>query len=137
MALSPPGGLGERGGALWVDLTTGRSWDAPGLVLVTEACRLADRLERMDAILRGEVDEWMRIAPAGDELVIRVDAVLGEARLHAGALRQLLAQLRLGAVVAPGAADEEQPEESRLDDLSRARARRGAATSDPGGATRG
>lgn len=125
-----PEGLGERGSTLWTQLMTDRDWDGPGLVLVTEACRLADRLEQMDRLLRGEVDVWARIETRGGNLVLQVDAVLGEARLHAGALARILAQLRLGA-----GAERKQPKGSRLDELSAARARRGAATSDPGGAT--
>lgn len=116
---------------MWEKLTTGRTWDAPGLVMVTEACRLADRLEQMDRLLRGEADAWARVVPRTDNtLVLQVDGLLSEARLTAGALRQLLGQLRLGAVVSPAAGTK--PKGSRLDELSAARRRRGAATSDPG-----
>jgi hypothetical protein len=126
-----PEGLGDRGSWLWEQLTTDGVWDASGLVLIMEACRLADRLEQMDRLLRGDIDTWTRVEIRDGELALKVDAVVGEARLHAGALARILAQLRLGA-----GAEAKQPEGSRLDELSAARARRGAATSDPGGATR-
>jgi hypothetical protein len=89
----------------------------------------------MDRLLRGEADAWARLEVRGVQVIVQVDSVLAEARLHAGALRQLLAQLRLGEVKTPAAAPK-QSKGSKVDELSRLRARRGATTSDPGGTSR-
>jgi hypothetical protein len=89
----------------------------------------------MDRVLRGEADAWARLEIHGVQVIVQVDSVLTEARLHAGALRQLLAQLRLGEVKTPAAAPK-QSKGSKVDELSRLRARRGATTSDPGGTSR-
>jgi hypothetical protein len=32
-----------------------------GLVLLEEACRIADRLDRLDALLVGDTDVWFRL----------------------------------------------------------------------------
>lgn len=115
-----PADLGERGQALWDALADGA--DPASAVLIAEACRIADRLERLSALLGGEEAEWARVQlPRGDddELVLRIDGALTEARQQAQVLRQILGQLGLGGIdVAP------QSGGSFLDDLARRRADR-------------
>jgi len=114
-----PADLGERGQALWDALADGA--DPASAVLIAEACRIADRLERLSALLGGEESEWARVQlPRGDdELVLRIDGALTEARQQAQVLRQILGQLGLGGIdVAP------QSGGSFLDDLARRRADR-------------
>lgn len=79
-----------------------RLWDAHreqvegerGLVMLEEACRIADRLDQLDRILKGEVEAWCYIAEARDgDLEVRVDGALVEARQQANVLRQILSSL--------------------------------------------
>ncbi len=79
-----------RARELWDELA-GRL-DASGRILLLEACRMADRLDRLDAIVDGN-DEWLRVSTEHGDVVVAVDAALAEARQHATALRGLLADL--------------------------------------------
>ncbi len=101
----PPDGLEERGLAFW-DALTARVLPPAALVLAAEACRMADRLERLDAILRSEVTEWARIQIPdrdSDDMALVIDAGLSEARQQAGMLRQLLTSIE---AMAPKESDE-------------------------------
>jgi len=88
-------GLAARGQRLWEAyrlLVDGER----GLVLLEEACRVADRLDRLDALLRGEQAEWFRLArDNADDLEVRVDSGLTEARQQQLVLRQLIVSLPL------------------------------------------
>jgi len=101
-----PSDLDERGQALWDALADGA--DPASAVL--------------SALLGGEEAEWARVQlPRGDddELVLRVDGALTEARQQAQVFRQILGQLGLGGIdVTP------QSGGSFLDDLARRRADR-------------
>jgi hypothetical protein len=62
--------------------------------LLTEACRIVDRLDQLDALIRGDID-WLTLEPdhtGGYRLT--VDSVLAEARQHALALKTLETALR-------------------------------------------
>lgn len=112
-----PVGLGFRGGDMWTSLTDGRQWDAAWEVLILEACRIADRLEQLNDVIAGKgVLKLMhfRHVVTGEETKIEmtVDAVLMEAREQAGALRQIISQLKLGQ------ASEKKTGRSALDDLA-------------------
>lgn len=87
--------LGKRGRRLWAELTTGTSTPAQ-LVLIEEACRIADRLDRLDAQLRGDEDAWLKfvVNDDGSEVTVVIDRALSEARQQAVALKQLFAELR-------------------------------------------
>ena len=67
------------------------------IVLLDEACRLLDRLDRFDELLAGESEAWVSVKwpyesePA--ELI--VNSVLSEARAHTAELRQVLKALDL------------------------------------------
>lgn len=109
-AVTPaPAGLGARGRRLWRELATPATPPAQR-VLMEEACRIADRLERLDAILRGESDAWARfkVGEDSDEVMVVVDRVMSEARQQAVALRQLVAELRQAAGVSKPSGQQQQ-----------------------------
>lgn len=68
-----------------------------GLVLLEEACRIADRLDQLDALLRGDAEVWCRLVfdDRYQEYELRIDSSLMEARQQANTLRQLVASLPL------------------------------------------
>jgi hypothetical protein len=82
---------------LWRDLHAMAAFDPAQAVLVEEACRMVDRLDRLDAILRGERATLVEIVFGhdGEPLRLAVDGVLAEARQQANVLKQLLTALRL------------------------------------------
>lgn len=95
VAVAPPVGLGARGTAMWSDLVTASTGPAER-VLIAEACRIADRLERLDRQLRGADREWLRLTwrETEGDLIVTVDKALSEARQQAVALKQLLGEIR-------------------------------------------
>jgi hypothetical protein len=95
-----PARLGARGRRLWREITDSYDLaDKPAeLVMLEEACRIADRLEKLDEILSGEVDTWMHLQlprEGSDMIRVVVDGALAEARQQANQLKQLVAALRL------------------------------------------
>jgi len=61
-------------------------------VLVLECGRIADRLEKLDALLAGEQTTWLRLRGDRDgDLYVSVDGPLAEARQQATVLRHLIA----------------------------------------------
>lgn len=93
-----PAGLSSRGRKLWRDLHEMDDLDPVQSVLAEEACRTADRLEKLDGLLRGDVEEWVRVRGPrfdGDDMVLMIDSALSEARQQANILKQLLTALRL------------------------------------------
>jgi hypothetical protein len=89
--------LGPSGSALWLEMTKDGQLPALQAVLLLEACRIADRLDKLDAQLRGE--DWLRflVDETGSEVTVVVDKVLAEARQQATALKQIVAELRTAA----------------------------------------
>lgn len=85
---------------MWSSLTAGRDFDAAWAVLAEEACRISDRLDKMHALLSGDVAEWARLETdySGNGRVIRLvfDDALAEARQQANALRQIVTTLKVG-----------------------------------------
>lgn len=73
--------------------------------MLEEACRLADRLDRLDRLLSGEDAEWMRwrVDESGTEVTVTLDKVLGEARQQQVALKTVLAELRSSRAAGAGA----------------------------------
>lgn len=102
-APAPSATLGPRGRALWTALHKDVTRDAATDALILEACRIADRLDKLDAILRGGEDEWIRLAEqlvGGDwmgDVVMTVNPLLAEARQQATALQRLLDKLQTKA----------------------------------------
>lgn len=118
-----PEGLGPRGMALWQDVSGGGPVEGPRAVLLAEACRIADRLERLDRMLRGDVDTWMsfELDEGSGEMVLRISGALSESRQQVNVLRQVLAQVMSEAPDSTG-------EVSLSDELERRRRERSAGT---------
>lgn len=67
---------------------------APHRLLVDEAARIADRLDRLHYALQNK-GTWLRFEAAdGGEVVVTVDNVLAEARQQATALKGIVSELR-------------------------------------------
>jgi hypothetical protein len=88
--------LGPTGDRLWRELG-GDKLTGGRRNLAIEACRIADRLDKLDRLLRGDAQDWLEIVetrgnPERQELVI--NAPLAESRQQATALKQIVAELR-------------------------------------------
>ena len=92
-----PVGLADGGRALWSAIADEHELDAVQQVQLLEACRAKDRLDRLDAILRGDATTWARLAhhARDDVYEIRIDQALTQANATANQMKQLLAALRL------------------------------------------
>lgn len=92
-----PNGLAAGGKFLWRSITDAHELDAAQLVQLTEACRAKDRLDRLDALLRGEVESWARLIVDEElgEATLIVNNALDKANVTANVMKQLLAALRL------------------------------------------
>ncbi|MGX4657092.1 hypothetical protein ACWCHM_26085 [Micromonospora sp. SCSIO 07396] len=90
--------LGSRGLRLWQQVAAEPGELKPSeRVLLEEACRVADRLDVIDRILRGDEDAWMRLHSANDDgsiVKVVLNQALAEARQQQIALKTLLAELR-------------------------------------------
>ena len=127
------------GQRLWDAVTEKHELDEAQRVQLVEACRMKDRLDQLDLLLRGDVSTWVSIHELeGRPSVLVVNAALAQANTTANAMKQLLAAMRLpdesgkrpqqrggarGAygVQTPGGADV-----GSVSSLERARRRRGA-----------
>ena len=127
------------GQRLWDAITEKHELDEAQRVQLVEACRMKDRLDQLDLLLRGDVSTWVSIHELeGRPSVLVVNAALAQANTTANAMKQLLAAMRLpdesgkrpqqrggarGAygVQTPGGADV-----GLVSSLERARRRRGA-----------
>lgn len=137
----PPADLGLRGQRLW-DEMAGLKLGPMHVLLLERACRLADRLARLDALLEG--GEWLTLAvqrESTDEVLevrVTVDRALGETRQHDVALKLLVAELRHAGRPATSAGHT-PPAESDGDDGAKGAAAGGNVTSIAGilGSARG
>ncbi|ATN93975.1 terminase small subunit [Mycobacterium phage Kumao] len=84
-------------------MTESTTLDAAGYVILGEACRTADIIDRLNGALHNRHQEWIKLAEEAEHLSdgtsrvqIVVNPLLGEIRQQRLALRQLLAQLKLG-----------------------------------------
>ena len=103
-----PGDLRERGLEFWSAVTDSVELDPSGFVLLGEACRIIDRLDRLSAALNGKGRDWLKLADEievtasrfGDgkniSVKVTVDGLLSESRQQQLALKTMLAQLDLG-----------------------------------------
>jgi hypothetical protein len=87
--------FGPRGSALWEFLGQSSEFSSAG-VLAVEACRLADRLDKLDEVIAGkgvlQLMHFRSMFEDDDErhLTMTVDHVLAEARQYALALQRVL-----------------------------------------------
>lgn len=94
MTAECPPGLGPRGSRLWREMTGSGSLTPAHLVLLEEACRLADRLDWLDSILQRA---FMPVkADDGDDEgeSPAIGPLLAEARQQQTAFRGLVAEIR-------------------------------------------
>ncbi|RZQ59828.1 hypothetical protein [Amycolatopsis suaedae] len=87
-------GLGQRGRRLWDEMTAAWAPSPLHREMLLEACRMADRLDRLDRHLNGE--DWLRFWSRNDEgtrVEVIVDKVLTEARELQSAFRMAVADL--------------------------------------------
>jgi hypothetical protein len=124
--VAPPD-LEARGVALWDGVVEQRVLGPGERVLLHEACRNADRLDRLAAILSGEDEPWARVVipPNTDLMRLEVSAALGEARAQQGSMRLTL--IALGLERAPGGNASSPADDAKgdpVDEFSRRRADR-------------
>lgn len=84
-----------RGRRLWREMD-GDSRTGGERALVEEACRITDRLDRLDGLLDGDLESLLRfrISDDGTEVTVTVNNVLAEARQQAAVLKQIVSELR-------------------------------------------
>lgn len=124
----PPAYLRAKGTAMWKDVVRAYDLTPAALVLLGEACRTADRLERIAAALSSRSSLWFELEPAledagldgKEDWNVVVNGMIGEARQLQTALRQTLSQL---GVVGVEASTAGQPM-SVLDQLAERREQR-------------
>jgi hypothetical protein len=107
-----PPGLGDGGRRLWAEVKAARKELGPGeAVLLEEACRMKDRLDRLAIQLTGNpfVEFLEEEGKDGDaaQFVLTVNSAMAEARLTATALRGYMISLGLekggeGKATGPG-----------------------------------
>lgn len=95
--METPERLGRSGLTLWEGLSTVRLFNPAELVVLVELCRMADRLDRFDAVLSGEVDAWLRLTHRlqTEDYELVVDDAAAEARQLAATFERLAASLKL------------------------------------------
>jgi hypothetical protein len=74
-------------------------------VLLEEACRITDRLDKLDALLGGDAEDWLALVEDKgdpDRQIVVIDRPLAEARQQATALKQLLVEIRAAGAGKPG-----------------------------------
>lgn len=98
--------LGPRGMRLWNAYSA--LVDERGFVLLEEAARIADRLDRLESLLSGDVDAWMKLTHRllTQDYELHIDGALVEARQQALALRQILTSLPMKEAEPDGDADD-------------------------------
>jgi hypothetical protein len=91
-----PGGHGVRGRRLW-EAHREQVEGERGLVMLEEAARIADRLDKLALLLSGDEEVWAYLVHdvRTEDYELRIDSALIEARQQANVLRQLVAGLPL------------------------------------------
>lgn len=81
------------GQALFDDLTSEFD-DASTSVLIIEAARTKDRLDRLHRITSGDEDALCRVLTVEGELILKVDSAVAEQRQLTTVFRQLLTEIQ-------------------------------------------
>ena len=89
--------FGPGGQRLWDAITAAHEeLDAQQEVQLTEACRMKDRLDKLDELLRGDVGAWATIEDFdGRPSVLVISSAHDKANATANVMKQLLAAMRL------------------------------------------
>lgn len=120
---TPPDWLRARGLELWIEVTQAHKLNASALTLLGEACRTADRLERLAAALASRTTMWFELGDIDQAtelgVPIVVNGMIGEARQLQTTLRQTLTTLKVVEVDAA-----EKVAKSPLDELAARRKKR-------------
>lgn len=113
-----PEGRGVRAQRLWADLD-GENLEPAARLLLEEICRIADRLDRLDALIDGR-ESWLKLNQddESNEVIVTVDNLLAEGRQHATALRGLVSELRSTLPKTPAKPQTSEPKTGGLSDLS-------------------
>jgi hypothetical protein len=91
-----PASMADGGRALWSGVADAFELTPEQLVQLEEACRAKDRLDSLDAAIRGKHDVLLSIETDGNGVTsLVVNSALREANATATVLKQLLAALRL------------------------------------------
>jgi hypothetical protein len=102
-AILPP--VVTRGAQLVEDLREGLGPET--LVLLEEAGRITDRLDRLDDILTGGRRQWMHFRTREDETVtVVITGALSEARQQAATLQVLMREVRTAKAAASGGTND-------------------------------
>lgn len=84
---------------MWRSISDDHELDASQEVQLLEACRAKDRLDKLDGLLRADVDTWAQLVvdvnSDGQVFELRVTQALAQANATANLMKQLLAALRL------------------------------------------
>lgn len=105
--MQAPSDLRVRGLQFWEEVTEAVELDASGFILLGEAARIIDRLDRLSDALNGKGRDWLKIADdvedyttgGGHQKVtvkVVVDGLLSEARQQQLAFKSVMAQMALG-----------------------------------------
>lgn len=92
-----PSGLGPGGRSLWKGIADEHELDPVQVAQLTEACRMKDRLDKLNDLLRGDVATWAEVEldRGGEPVSLRIDGAAKLANETANGMKQLLAALRL------------------------------------------
>jgi hypothetical protein len=127
-AARTPAGLDTRGRRLWRNLTSANRLGPAQLVLAEEACRLADRLDQLHALLSGDASAWASLQLGSDddttEVTVIISSVLSEARLHATALKGIVTELRQTTPSVAATDPDMDPVEKLQDEVAKKRRQR-------------
>lgn len=103
---------------MWEQVTDATPLDPAGYYILAEACRTADIIERLSGMLNSNSTQWVALADEavqfamveGENIAsinLTVNPVMSEIRQQRLAMRQLLAQLKLGKVMSDTADDDD------------------------------
>lgn len=96
-AWAVPAGLESGGLALWTAVSAAHELDAMQMVQLTEACRAKDRLDKLDELLRGDIETWATVVHRArtEDYQLKIDNAATLANATADHMKKLLNALRL------------------------------------------